>query len=98
MPKESLSQSDRAIALQNKFCVVSLNGEKQIEKFWSGRDWSQDLSKAKIFESERGVTASVKNLKGKYKNVAFKSCDRIIEKLDESKRAIANLYWIKENG
>lgn len=95
---ENLPHGDRSISLQNKFCVVSLNREKQLEKFWSGRDWSEDLSKAKIFESERGASASVKSLKSKgYKNVAFNSCDRLYEMLSEQKKAIANLYWIKEN-
>ena len=93
---EKLSESQIARALQNQFCVVSLSADKKIEKFWSGRDWENDLSKAKIFTSERGVTASVKNLKGKYKGVAFNSCDRLYGMLDERQKIIARFYWVKE--
>lgn len=92
---KNLFEGDRAVALQNKFCVVSQNGEKQIEKFWSGREFCTDLSKAKIFESERGAATSVKTLKSKgYKSVAWNSCDRIYEMLDDSDKKIASLYWL----
>lgn len=69
----------------------------EIEKFWTGRAWTDDLSKVKIY-SQKGAASAISQLNKKGAKATHEYIGNIYDSLADEKQAIANLYWIKENG
>ncbi|MGL5874026.1 MAG: hypothetical protein ACRC2R_16930 [Xenococcaceae cyanobacterium] len=69
----------------------------EIEKFWSGRVWTENLSKAKIY-SAKGAISAIAQLNKKGAKATYESIGDTYDRLSDERQEIANQIWIKENG